>query len=146
MEASIKNQPELPQNIIFFDGVCNLCNGLVNFLWKIDSEHKLRYSSLQSEFAKNFLKEKDLEVHSLSTVYFYSNHNYYSKSRAIGNIFLFLKMPYWVLGKIILFVPTSIADAIYSFIGKHRYRLWGKSDSCRMPTSEEKEYFLENQL
>lgn len=131
-----------PENIVFFDGVCNLCNRLVNILWKMDKDHKLYYASLQSEFADDFFSGKEINHLSLDTVYFYSDNKLYSKSKAIGHILLLFGSKYKLLGKIILLFPSFIADSVYSFIARIRYILWGKRSSCRIPTKEEAKYFL----
>ena len=134
---------EYPENIVFFDGVCNLCNRLVNFLWKMDKDHKLYYASLQSKFANEFFIDKEVNHLSLDTVFFFSENKLYAKSRAIGHILLLSGSKFKFIGNLILFIPSFLADPLYSFIARIRYPVWGKRSSCRIPTKEEAKYFLQ---
>ena len=73
-------------NIIFFDGICNLCNGFINFVWSKNSNRNFYYSSLQSKFSKKFLSEKGLTSDDLQTIYFYDGNKLYDKSNAVIKI------------------------------------------------------------
>ena len=128
------------QKIVFFDGDCNLCNGSVDFLMRKDQKRKLKFASLQGETAKNFLSGEDIK--NLGSVLFFSNGKLYKKSTAALKIGKELGGLYKFLSKIFSLVPNFIRDAVYSLIAKNRYKLFGKRDSCRTPSQEERDVFL----
>lgn len=126
--------------IVFFDGVCGLCNSFVNILLSEDRNQVLKFSPLQGQTAKAKLP-KDLSA-DLKTMAFFRNDRLYTKSDAalevlktIGGIFS--------LFYIFKFIPRFIRDAAYDFISKNRIRWFGQSESCRMPTKEERVLFLD---
>lgn len=133
------------KNIVFFDGVCNMCNSLISYLIKKDKNKKLYYSSLQSEFAKQTLKNYNITYSdaNMVTIYFLKNGVLYDESTAILKVFSLLSQPYSIFAKLFLKINTKFRNIIYRFISKNRYRIFGKKDTCRLPTKEEKEMFLE---
>ncbi len=126
--------------IIFFDGYCSLCNGLIDFLMKIDRHHTLKFASLQGETAKSFqINASDKE--DPDTVIYLREGIRYEKSSAILKIFSDLG-GLWKCTKIFWLVPKFCRDHVYSFIAKNRYKLFGKKDTCRLQTKKEQERFL----
>lgn len=130
------------KKIVFFDGVCNLCNGAVDILIRNNPSKNLYFSSLQSDFAKGFLASYGFSSTSISTVYYYEDGQIYERSEAALRMYRHTSQPLKLLSYF-LFVPSTIRDAIYNLIAKNRYRLLGKRDFCRIPTEEERERFLE---
>jgi len=128
-------------HIVFFDGVCNLCNNTVDFLVRHNSDESLKFSSLQSEFAQQFLSQWSIDLNQLSTIYFYTNGQLYQKSKAAFNIAQHLKAPYGYL-HFFSFLPVALTDFFYNLIAKNRYRLFGKTETCRIPTSSELNRFI----
>jgi predicted DCC family thiol-disulfide oxidoreductase YuxK len=124
--------------IIFFDGVCNLCNGFVDFLIRHDHKQRFLYASLQGETAATLLEQRDRE--SLSTVVYYDQGTVTRKSRAVIKIFSELG-GVWRLLAILRVVPPPLADSIYNLISRNRYRWFGKRESCRLPTPQERALF-----
>lgn len=127
-------------SILYFDGHCNLCNSTIDFFIKRDKKRRFKYASLQSLCAKKNLDEKYIK--DLDTVVLYHNGKIIVKSQAILASLVLLGFPYSLLG-ILLIIPRQASDIIYSFIGKNRYKLFGKKQTCRLPTEEEKELFLD---
>ena len=129
------------KNIVFFDGICNFCDSTVDFIWRNNKKRNIYYASLQSRFAQEFLNKFNEDI-SMNTLYYYSQGVIYKKSRAISKIFIELKKPYPILG---LFIKISsfIGDVFYDFISNNRYSIMGKKDSCRIPSNEEKHFFLD---
>ncbi len=146
--------------IILFDGVCNLCNASVNFIIDHDSKKKFQFASLQSEFAQSLIinsssenklftpkgiiplnQEIQKELNSLNSIIYFEDNVFYQKSEAALRIAKHLDGIYKLIsaGKIL---PTSLRDFIYEYIARNRYRWFGKSESCRMPTPELKDRFL----
>ena len=130
--------------IVFFDGVCNFCNATVDFVWKHNKRRSLYYASLQSDIAKEKLLKRGVNDIKLRTIYYDDGYSVYQKSQAIFMILTNLDgIFYPLLGKIALIIPRIISDYLYDIISKNRYSIMGKRDSCRIPSIEEEEYFLD---
>ena len=129
-------------HIVFFDGVCNLCNWSVDFIIKRDIRRKFRYASLQSDFAIGILDEKGADRTSMGTIMLLKNDQIYTRSNAVLEILRDLCWP-WPILYIFKVVPGFIRDAIYKFISSNRYRWFGKQDTCRVPSAGEKDLFME---
>jgi len=120
-------------NIIFFDGVCMLCNSLVDFLLKIDRKGILFFAPLQGESAASILEP---ELRKNDMVVFRDFHGTVSvKSTAIIEMFLQLG-GIWKLFAVFKIIPVAIRDIIYDYIAGHRFRIFGKREQCRMPSAE----------
>lgn len=131
------------RNIIFFDGVCNLCNNFIDYVIRRDKNKIIFYSSLQSDFAIKLLKDHDINLDKgLSTVFYYKDNKLYSQSKAIMYIFLELSMFHKIVARIGLCIPAFLRNLIYNFIANNRYRFFGKKESCRLPSPEEKDQFI----
>jgi predicted DCC family thiol-disulfide oxidoreductase YuxK len=128
-------------NVVLFDGVCNLCNGTVNFLLKIDKNKKLSFSHLQSDFSKEILQINNMPQNSLDTVVFISNDKLYTKSKAVFNIFKIMPLP-WKVFSYLLFIPEFISDYFYKIIANNRYSVFGIRDECLIPTQDINERFI----
>lgn len=126
-------------SVLFFDGVCNLCNRTVDFLVRRDKKRLLRYAPLQGPSAASLLHESMIEA--LPSVVLLENGKAYQRSTAVLRAVSKLG-GLWPLAKALLVIPAPIRDVVYDFIGRNRYRWFGKRDSCRLPTQEERELFL----
>lgn len=126
-------------DIVFFDGVCGLCDHFVDFIIRHDRKRKLFFSPLQG---KTIQKTKAAGLANEQTIIFLKGDDMFTKSKAAIEIVASLG-GVWMISKIFLLVPGFIRDFIYSFIAKHRYQCFGKKNSCRVPAPEEKSYFLE---
>ena len=126
--------------IVFYDGQCGLCNRLVNLLLGLDHKKRLKFSPLQGQTAKTKIPKELSE--DLNTMAFLKNGKLYTKSDAALEV---LKTIGGVLSLFYIFklVPRFIRDAVYNFISKNRIRWFGQSESCRMPTKEERGRFLD---
>lgn len=128
-------------NLILFDGVCNLCNGAVNFVIDHDDKNIFRFTSLQSEIGQQVLKENGLNTQEFNSFLLVQNDKILQKSTAALTVATQLG-GIWKLAAIFLIVPAFIRDMVYDGISKNRYRWFGKTESCRMPTPELKAKFL----
>lgn len=126
--------------IIFFDGVCGLCNRFIDFLISEDHNKIFRYSPLQGETAKNFIDEE--EVKSLKSMVLHNENGIQKKSDAILNIFSHLG-GVWGLARFFLIIPKSIRDGLYDILSSNRYKIFGKKETCRLPSLEERSLFLD---
>ncbi|MFT5641825.1 MAG: putative DCC family thiol-disulfide oxidoreductase YuxK [Cyclobacteriaceae bacterium] len=130
------------KEIIFFDGICNLCNGAVDLILKKDQAKIFYFSSLQSDFANKFLSQYGYNNEDLDTILYFSKGAVYSKSTAVLKIashlsfyrnFYFLRI-----------IPAPLRDFFYVLIANSRYSIFGKKNTCRLPTQEERERFLDS--
>lgn len=127
--------------VVLFDGVCNLCNASVDFIIRRDRKGRLRFAALQSEAAKTFLGNLEIPKSLPDSILFYENEKLYSRSAAVLRIASYLGFP-WVLAKIFIIIPAFVRDAVYDFVARNRFRWFGKKETCRMPTQEERGRFL----
>lgn len=130
------------KSVIIFDGVCNLCNGSVNFVIKRDPRAKFMYSALQSDFGKQILEKFEVDSKKTDSIIFYNPEKGISvKSTAILNISKGLGFPYSLM--VVFFIlPPFIRNWIYDIIAKNRYKWFGKKDSCMIPTPELSSRFI----
>ena len=129
------------QRIIFFDGVCNLCNWLVQFVIARDPEGRFQFASLQSEAARPYLERCNLAPDDLASVVFYEDGKCYTHSAAALHILKRLPGA-WPLLFAGIILPGFFRDAVYNFIARNRYRWFGKQESCWLPTPELQSRFL----
>ena len=127
--------------IVFFDGVCGLCNHTVNWLLAHDPEHKLRFAPLQGMTAAEFVGEEIRN--NLNTLVFVRHRKVFTRSAAVSRILMTLGGRWQVLGGLIWIIPWPIRDLGYRIISRLRYRMFGKHESCRLPTSHERAMFLD---
>lgn len=126
--------------IIFFDGVCGLCNSFVNIIYNSDRDKLFRYSPLQGETARKYLKDLPEHPEEWSIVYA-DELGIYRESDATLRILNRLG-GFWSFLSYFRIVPRNIRDYLYRIVAKHRYRIFGKYDSCRIPSEKEKDRFL----
>ncbi|NBB19518.1 DUF393 domain-containing protein [Runella sp. CRIBMP] len=127
-------------DVILFDGVCNFCNASINFVIDRDAARRFRFASLQSDFGQRLLAENQRQLTDFDTVLLLRDGKLYEKSDAALEIARYLKGWSWLY--LFRVVPRFIRDFFYDIIAKNRYRLFGKSESCRIPTPEEKKLFV----
>lgn len=129
-----------PKPIIFFDGVCGLCNGFVDVVMKLDRTQQFLFSPLQGETAKKLLSKQQTE--DLDSVVLYDNGKIHTKSDAVLEIFNKLGgvLQLWMFTKII---PKNLRDHVYDLAAEQRYKIFGKRETCRIPTAEERQRFLD---
>ncbi|PJZ54662.1 thiol-disulfide oxidoreductase DCC family protein [Leptospira adleri] len=138
---SISQKRKTP--IVFFDGVCNLCNGTVLFFLDHNPKGNLSFASLQSEAAANILGKKILPDQSPSSVLFLEEGVLYEKSTAVLKIAKHLSFP-WNFVPIFGWIPSFFRDLLYDWIARNRYRWFGRSEACRIPSPELKKRFLDS--
>jgi predicted DCC family thiol-disulfide oxidoreductase YuxK len=126
--------------IIFFDGICNLCNASVQFVIKRDKKKQFLFASLQSDVAKNILLHKKYEIN-LDTIVLLKKDHIYQKSDAALMILKELGFPYNLFYGFKI-IPKFIRDFVYDIIAKYRYQWFGKRATCMVPTKEIKERFI----
>jgi predicted DCC family thiol-disulfide oxidoreductase YuxK len=128
------------QNIILFDGVCNLCEVSVQFIIKHDSKHYFHFTSQSSTVAKALWEEHKLG--NIDSIVLLTNGKVYTHSDAALEICKRLDGLYTYL-YIFRFIPKVLRDVVYRFVANYRYKVFGKKDSCMMPSIELENRFLE---
>ncbi|WP_158796759.1 thiol-disulfide oxidoreductase DCC family protein [Pedobacter sp. L105] len=131
----------MPHAIIFFDGVCNLCTGSVRFVISRDKKDLFRFAALQSDTALQQLQPFGFLTGKLNTVMLLENGRLYQRSAAALRIARRLNGG-WPLLYAFIIVPAFIRDFVYDLIAENRYRIWGKQESCMIPTPALKAKFL----
>ena len=140
--------PDAPADdhaLVLFDGVCNLCNGTVNFIIDRDPAGYFRFAPLQSDVAESYLDEAagpDEAGHDLGTIVLVEDGQTYVRSTAALRIARRLAGP-WSLLALALVIPRALRDAVYDVIAANRYDWFGQRDQCRMPTPALRDRFLD---
>ena len=127
--------------VVFFDGVCNLCNGTVDFIIEHDEAGYFRFASLQSDFARSALPPGDVAGEP-SSIVLREEGVLYRRSTAALRIARRLGGP-WPLMYALIVVPAPIRDLVYRLIASYRYRWFGRAEVCRVPTAQLQARFIE---
>ncbi len=136
-----------PNPIVLYDGVCGLCNRLVQFLLKRDQHDRFRFASLQSELSQRVLTRHGLDPHDLDTVYIVqnfdqSNETLLGRSEAI--LYMLSRLGgIWGLAGIGRVLPRGLRDAVYKIVARNRYSVFGKHESCMLPEPKHRAKFLD---
>lgn len=142
------SSPEFSKNVtipagktlLLFDGYCNLCNGAVQFILKRDKKKQFYFAGLSwpagEEIIRLFPKFKDAD-----SILVFENGKIFDQSSAALKIAGRLG-GLWPLLGVFWIVPRFLRDAIYSFIARHRYKWFGKKESCMIPDADVKGRFL----
>ena len=133
--------------MVLFDGVCNLCNAVVLFAVDRDPSARLRFVSLQSGAGRALLAGLGYEPSQSATgdpesIVVVDKGRVFERSAAVLRIARYLSGPWWLLSALIV-VPRPVRDLVYRWVAAHRYRWFGKSEECRVPTPELRARFIE---
>ena len=128
-------------SIILFDGVCNLCNGAVQFVIKRDNKNRFLFASLQSEEGKQILENHNFPLNKRDSFLLVEDGKVYERSTAALRVLKNLSR-LWSLLYGFIIVPKSIRDSVYNWIAKNRYQWFGRKDECMISTPELKTKFL----
>jgi predicted DCC family thiol-disulfide oxidoreductase YuxK len=131
--------------LVLFDGVCNLCNGAVNFIIDHDPDGHFRFAPLQSDVAQEHLRGTPAAGTTLDTIVLVEDGTPYVRSTAALRIARRLTAP-WPLLYLFIAIPRPLRDAVYTWIAHNRYDWFGKRDACRLPTPDLKARFLEYEV
>ena len=128
-------------SIVFFDGVCGLCNRTVNFLMARDTHARLKFAPLQGQIAEQLVPADVREK--LDTFVFSDGGQLSYRSTAFVRILMRIGGFWSIVGAIMWVIPWPLRDVAYRMVSRVRYRLFGRSEACRLPTPEERLRFLE---
>lgn len=130
MSESVVSRIPSGKKLILFDGVCSLCDSAVRYVIKHDKTDTFRFASLQSDFGQQILKHIGIDTRQIDSIVLYEpNVAYYYKSAAalqiaknLGGIF--------TLAGIFRIIPTGLANLVYDYVAKNRYKWYGKKEVC----------------
>ncbi|MFB6312312.1 MAG: thiol-disulfide oxidoreductase DCC family protein [Salinirussus sp.] len=131
---------DLEHPILLFDGVCNLCNGLVRFVIRFDDSGRYRFAPLQSDVGQLLQNRFDLNPDDVDTIVLVDDEKYYLKSDAIFRVLRHLDGP-WPLLAPLRYLPRRLRDFGYDVVAKYRYRVFGRKDACPVPDPEIRDRF-----
>ncbi len=119
--------------VVFFDGVCNLCNGAVRAFLRLDRRQRLRFASLQSEAGQQALRAAGLGTRAFHSMLFHRGGRLFQHSDAVLEAAAAMGGP-WRLARAARLVPRFLRDPLYRWVARNRYKWFGKSESCMVPT------------
>jgi predicted DCC family thiol-disulfide oxidoreductase YuxK len=133
--------------IVLYDGVCGLCNRLVQFILKRDKKDRFRFASLQSDWSSTLLQRHKLDPHDLDTVYVVVDYAQPAErllARSDAILFLLDELGgIWKLAAVGKILPRRLRDEIYKLVARNRYRVFGKYESCMLPEAKHRKRFLD---
>jgi predicted DCC family thiol-disulfide oxidoreductase YuxK len=132
--------------VLFYDGVCALCNRIVAFIVKRDRRDRFRFAPLQSNLARETLARHGLDASALDTMFMVTGlgtpeERVAGKSRAVLAFCARLGFP-WSLAGALRLVPARLLDGLYDRVARNRYATFGRLDACPVPPPEERHKFL----
>ena len=141
------SEADRPTNVVFFDGVCGLCNRFVDFVLSRDRRGAIRFAPLQGETAKRRPNAECREPNAIDStfstvVWSDSRGAEFLRSAAAVRVLWQLGGVWWLIGWLLWLIPLPLRDLGYRVIAANRYRLFGKKETCRMPTAAERARFL----
>jgi len=146
-----QTEPAIGHLVVLYDGLCGLCDGVVQFLLRHDKKDLFRFAALQSDFALGILRRHAPELtgwgpansDTICLVEYYDSprERVFIKSEATLRIARQLGGA-WHLARVAELLPRVIADACYDVVARNRYRIFGKREECRVPSGEDRKKFL----
>jgi predicted DCC family thiol-disulfide oxidoreductase YuxK len=138
----------MPYPILLYDGVCGLCNRMVQFILRRDVDGVFRFASLQSGLAARILARHGANAEDLDTVYVVVDHDLprehlLSRSDAIAFVLRSLGGVWKLLGILVQSTPRFLRDWGYGLVARHRYRVFGRFEACVLPSPEHRRLFLD---
>jgi len=131
--------------VLLYDGVCGLCNRLVQFVLKHDNQAHFRFASLQSVYAARILQRHDLDPHDLDTFYYAEEFGEHlaTRSDAVISVLRDLGGLWAAIAVALRLLPKSFRNWGYGVVARRRYRVFGKYESCPLPEERYRDRFLE---
>lgn len=138
-ESTVASSP--PQPILFFDGVCGLCNQAVDFVIRRDRAHQIRFAPLQGETASRLLGPQAAGDPD-TMVFLDQTGRRFERSDAAVQILKRIGGGWGLAGRLLWLIPRPVRNIGYRIVASNRYRWFGRKESCRMPTAAERTLFL----
>jgi predicted DCC family thiol-disulfide oxidoreductase YuxK len=128
--------------VAIFDGVCNLCNAAVDWIIRHDRRARIVFAASQSPPGAALLARHGASPSAADTFVLVEHGRLYDRSTAALHVARLVGFP-WSLAAVFLVVPRPLRDAIYSYVARNRYRWFGRKETCRLPSPEERARFLD---
>ncbi len=130
------------KHIIIYDGECNYCDAIVQFLIRVDKNNDFKFAHISSQAGSLLLNKFGIDSNLHDSFIYVKDHEYYMYSDGAGQVLLQLGGAYALMGKILLAIPLNIRDAIYKWVARNRYKLFGRKQSCDIPSQSILDKFL----
>jgi len=127
--------------VVLFDGVCNLCNGLVSYLIARDSDGRLQFAALQSDAGQELLTRHGLPTEGFDSFVLVEGDQLYTKSDAAIRVAELLGWPYRA-ARVGRLIPGGLRDSVYDVVADNRYDWFGRKDQCMIPEDDVSDRFL----
>ena len=128
--------------IVVFDAQCLLCNGWVQFILRHDRDAVFRFASIQGDAGRRLLSQQHLQVDGLQTLLLVDGSRVWQQTAAIFRVLHSLGWP-WRLAWVAWLLPAPLRDALYRWVARHRYRIFGRSQVCLTPPADHVQRFLD---
>ena len=129
--------------ILLFDGYCLLCQSSVHFILRNETDHEIRFASLQSDISKEILSKNGIDQNYVDSIVFIHGDQCLLKSDAALTLASYLKAP-WSWIRYLICLPRFLRDPVYNWVARNRDHWFGRNTSCMVPSSELRERFLDN--
>ena len=128
--------------ILLFDGYCLLCQSSVHFILRNETDHEIRFASLQSDISKEILSKNGIDQNYVDSIVFIHEDQCLLKSDAALTLASYLKAP-WSWIRYLICLPRFLRDPVYNWVARNRDHWFGRNTSCMVPSSELRERFLD---
>jgi predicted DCC family thiol-disulfide oxidoreductase YuxK len=146
-EQRYSDMPSPNQTLVLYDGICGLCNRLVAFLIRHDRRDQFRFAPLQSEFAQTLLHRHGLSPNDFDTVFVLADFQQPSElalTRSQAALWAIIRLGgLWRIFVIAKLAPLRLREALYRFIARRRYQVFGKYETCPLPRPQDRHKFVE---
>ena len=133
--------------VLLYDGVCGLCNRTVQFVLRRDHEKRFRFAPLQSAFAARLLGKKGVDASDLNSFYIvvFREEGEILLKQSDAVLWVMEKLPgIWPrVARVLRFLPRTVRDWGYRMIARSRYQLFGRYETCPIPSESDRERFIE---
>ena len=134
-------------HLILYDGVCGLCNRVINFVLPRDRQGSFRFAAIQSPTGRRFLESYGRNPDALDTIFVVTNWESKTPTlltKAAAALFIAAGLGWpWKLAGILRFLPMALLDWGYDRVAKSRYKIFGRYDSCLLPTPAFRSRFVD---
>ena len=132
---------QYPDHLLLFDGECNLCSRLVQFILRHDHNALFRFAALRSGTGRHILHEHGLHAPEFNSIVYLRNGRLLTRSTAVLHVARDLGGG-WSAAYVLLLLPLFLRDAVYNLVARRRYRWFGRSPACMVPAGEYQNRFL----
>jgi predicted DCC family thiol-disulfide oxidoreductase YuxK len=142
--VDMKNLPpymSADDQVILFDGVCKLCSFWARFLIRFDHQHQYQLATVQSPEGVAILEWCGLPTSEYNTLVFLQGATFHVRSAAVLKVLVGLSWP-WKLAGVLWLIPRPLRDWLYDRVAQNRYRIFGRYNTCMMPTPDHLQRFL----